>query len=373
MRWLGIAVVATASALTGALFADFDEAAEPYSPVPVSPPASGPTQSVVLVTLDGVRAREVFLGADTSLAGPSGLPSWARGGAALLLPNMHRLFFEGGAALGDPRMSPGIAASGSRHVSLPGYLEIMTGAATECRNNDCIPRPTETIADAIAGSFGAAGSASVFSSWEVIARAATSKAPKQSGDGLVSVHAGREGSDTMAPFPGNGAYRPDSATWERAKAALEGEMPRFLWIALGDTDEWAHRHDYMGYLRALRAADRALGELASILYAKDSEGQGAMLIVATDHGRDEGFADHGGEASAPVWMLARGPGIAVTGAIAAKRPRFLRDIAPTIRAALGMPEQEATAGSGEVIDEILRPGALARAAAAPRSARSIAF
>jgi len=32
------------------------------------------------------------------------------------------------------------------------------------------------------------------------------------------------------------------------------EKPRFLWLALGDTDEWAHRWDYRRYLEALTYA-----------------------------------------------------------------------------------------------------------------------
>lgn len=348
MRWIAIAVAAVSTAITGILSADWNELGDPVA-VDASPPPSGPTRSVVLVTIDGVRPREIFIGPDSERAGRRGLPAWARASADRFLPNLHRLFIEGGAALGDPRFSQGISASGPRYVSLPGYLEIMTGSPATCTSNDCIPKPTETLADAVALAEGASRESMVFGSWEVIQRAASGE------HNWVETHAGRDASESMAPYPGNGEYRPDRATVERAMAALRRDRPRFLWISLGDTDEWAHRGDYLGYLGALRDADRAVGELAAAL-AQEGNGSGdTMLIVTTDHGRDANFADHGGPDSAAVWLLARGPGVAPVGSIEATKPRYLRDLAPTVRAVLDLPSRPES--SGEVIDEILRPTA----------------
>lgn len=353
MRWLGIAVAATATAMAGVLSAHWNLALGQGRPSDLEPPNSSPTQSVVLVTIDGVRPREIFVGADPALAGRAGLPAWARGSAEEMLPNLNRLFFKEGAALGDPRLRPGIAASGPNYISLPGYLEIMTGAPTDCRTNDCTPKPVETIADATAER--SSGSAAVFGSWEMIRRASSQTT------GNVAVTAGRSGFDSMAPYPGNGLYRPDNATLERAMSALDTRRPPFVWIALGDTDEWGHRNDYIGYLNALRAADTAVGEIAARLAAEGESGARTLLLVTTDHGRDEGFASHGGPASAGVWLLARGPEVAPVGSIEARKQRYLRDIAPTMRSLLGLPARTCE-GCGEVIDEILlrkeEPGGL---------------
>ena len=37
--------------------------------------------------------------------------------------------------------------------------------------------------------------------------------------------------------------------------------PRFLFVGLGDADEYGHRNDYHGYLEAVHASDAFLGEL----------------------------------------------------------------------------------------------------------------
>jgi hypothetical protein len=350
MRWLSVAVIASATAVTGALFAHLGEVSSDDRAAAAQPLPSGPTESVVLVTLDGVRASEVFVGADPSLAGAEGLPSFAKGAAEKMLPNIHALFFKGGTALGDPRLGGGgVKASGLRYVSLPGYFEMMVGAPSPCRSNDCYPKLGDTIADEIARGAGSPDAAAVFGSWEEIARAATSAGP----DGLVMVSAGRAEGDTTSAAPGHGRYRPDSATCALALDYLRQASPRFLWVALGDADEWAHANNYAAYLRSLRAADRFVGEVASVLAAKGERGEKTMLIMATDHGRGPSFKDHGEAGSESVWLLARGPEVAARGAVPVQKPRFLRDIAPTIRAVLGLPAK-ACKGCGEVLDEILR-------------------
>ncbi|HSN98204.1 MAG TPA: hypothetical protein VLS89_07895, partial [Candidatus Nanopelagicales bacterium] len=123
--------------------AEWHEAAEQASAMTAS---GADDRSVVLITIDGVRWQEVFRGVDPGLARLSGLPEGAVEDARELLPGIHRLFFEEGTALGDPRRRGGISASGSPYISMPGYLELLTGATSDCRRNDCTPSLTRTLA-----------------------------------------------------------------------------------------------------------------------------------------------------------------------------------------------------------------------------------
>ncbi len=116
---------------------------------------------------------------------------------------------------------------------------------------------------------------------------------------------------------------------------LVHHRPRFLWVALGDTDEWAHRGDYRGYVDALRFADAFVGEVAAHLAEMGEYGARTAIFVTTDHGRDPDFAGHGGPASAGVWLMARGGPVARRGPTALPRVRYLRDLAPTMAALLG--------------------------------------
>jgi hypothetical protein len=306
------------------------------------PPAA---DNIVLVTLDGVRWQEIFEGADAALATGAALPREGLTRASELTPNLHRLFFDEGVVLGDPRLGEGVFASGPRFVSLPGYLEIMTGAPSGCGGNDCSPDVHWTIAEEIGYRTGTHGDGvAVFSSWERVARTIP-------GEDLL-LRAGRGSRDEAPPYPGSGAYRPDHGTAALAVEHLVRHRPRFLWVALGDTDEWAHKHDYRGYVEALRFADAFVGELAAHLATMGEYGTRTTLMVTTDHGRDENFADHGGAASAGVWLMARGGPVQKRGVAAPTKRRYLRDIAPTISAILHQPVGTCAA-CGEVLDELL--------------------
>jgi hypothetical protein len=301
--------------------------------------------AVVLVTVDGVRWQEIFDGVDPVLGDAAGVPPGPAREAAALTPNFHRLFFEGGTALGDPRRGAPLRASGPHFVSLPSYVELMTGRASGCVDNDCEPHVAWALADAIAVASPREGAA-VFASWERIARAVPARVAS------VFRSAGRAPGDVDGPFPGQGEYRPDRRTAALALDHLERARPRFLWVALGDTDEHAHRGDYGAYLGALRDADAFVGALAARLEAMGDRGARTSILVTTDHGRDAGFTDHGGPASGSVWLLARGGPVAKRGALPLARPRHLVDVAPTVRALLGEPARPCR-GCGAAIDELL--------------------
>jgi len=308
---------------------------------------SGAVENVVLVTIDGVRWQEIFRGVDPARAEAALLPKSAVVPASELLPNMTRLFFEGGTVLGDPSLAGGFSPSGPRYVSLPGYVELMTGATSECTTNDCIPSLGTTLPEELArGLATSPGEVAVLASWEVIARVSTGDRP-----GVLIVAGSAEG-DEAPPYPGHGDYRADRATRVLAIRHLVERRPRFMWVALGDTDEWAHRGDYRGYLGALRAADAFVGELAAHLAEMGDYGRNTALFVTTDHGRGASFADHGEGDSATTWLLARGPGIAARGPSATASARYLRDVAPTIRRLLQLPAHTC-ATCGEAIPELL--------------------
>lgn len=300
--------------------------------------------NVVLVTLDGVRWQEIFTGADPALADQAGLPRGPHRSARDLTPNLHRLFFDEGTVLGDPRIGEPFLASGPRYVSLPAYVEIMTGAVSGCTGNDCQPSVPWTIADEIARRTPEQGAA-VFSSWGTIAR--TVAAVEN-----VFLAAGRRPDEQAPAYPGHGDYRPDHRTAALALEHLRRRRPGLLWVALGDTDEWAHRRDYRGYIDALRFADTFLGELCAHLDEMGDYGARTAVVVTTDHGRDASFADHGGPDSAAVWLMVRGRSLSAKGATPLSSPRHLRDIAPTIAALRGWEARQCD-GCGQVIDELL--------------------
>lgn len=339
------------TALSGLFLAFTSCAGGPSAPEPpgVRPAAAlreeraGGGENVIVVTIDGVRWQEIFTGADPSLADAARLPHGDGRSARGLTPHLHRLFFDQGTVLGDPRAGQPFLASGPVYVSLPAYVEIMTGAASGCTGNDCVPDVPWTIASEIARRDSASGAA-VIGSWSGIGRAVP-------GGEHLHVDLGRRAGDGAPAYPGTDDYRPDHRTAAAAIEHLLRRRPRLLWVALGDTDEWAHRHDYRGYIESLRFADAFVGELCAHLDEMAEYGAATTVLVTTDHGRDASFADHGGPSSAAVWLMARGRGIRPRGAIGLARPRHLRDIAPTVASLYGL-ERRPCDTCGEVLSDL---------------------
>lgn len=312
-----------------------------------------PPSRVVLVVIDGVRWQDVFQGVDPDLAKTYMLPPKEVLGVAELVPNLHRLATEDGLAFGAPGVGEAMFASGPNYVSQPGYIEMFSERrAFGCLSNDC-PKTTEpTFVDAIAES--TSGSAAVITSWEIIGRAAavhperlvvsTGQSRGENQAQLrVNAHAARslEMGRIAAAWPGHGEYRADKYTREIALEYLEERRPRFLFVGLGDTDEYAHLGDYRGYLRALHEADATVGRILETLDRMGDDGRHTTVLVTTDHGRERGFVSHGGFApeSSRVWMIAGG-NVRPEGRVALDAPAHLYDVGPTVRELMGMPRED---------------------------------
>jgi phosphopentomutase/2,3-bisphosphoglycerate-independent phosphoglycerate mutase family metalloenzyme len=282
--------------------------------------------------------------------------------------------------LGAPGQGPEMRATGPNYVSLPGYTEILTGrTATRCRDNACPAVALPTLADELSPQ-GAArdgapwgdtprtpGRAAVIASWESLERAASS------GSGRVVVSAGRhagrdldamradetekallEEASRASAAPGEADFRPDRFTADIALRYLVTRTPRFLFIGLGEPDEYAHQNNYRAYLDSLRAADRTLARLVDALGQMGERGKKTSIFVTTDHGRSNAFRDHGGFApeSGRVWLVASGGGVAEKGLLRSQEPHRLADIAPTMRVLLGL-APDVREDAGRVIGEAL--------------------
>ncbi|HEY6723225.1 MAG TPA: alkaline phosphatase family protein [Polyangiaceae bacterium] len=331
-----------------------------------APPLEAATDPVtVMVVLDGVRWQEIFHGVDRARARRLNLrPETAR----QLLPNLYRLIDDHGCVLGAPGAGSLVSASGPDFLSLPGYTEIFSGAApVDCPDNECGRVHQVTIADQVAQLGQSPADVAVISSWPKVALAA-SHAPEH-----LLISAGRSEAENAhvlrqypavwqaylagaraKPAPGWGEFRPDRHTAALALDYLRHAEPRFLFVGLGETDEYAHRNDYRSYLSALRDADRVVGRIYEVLERAARRGATTLLFVTSDHGRAE-FAHHGKAypESARTWLVAAGSAVRARGVVRSPEPRRLADLAPTLRALWGF---EGEAPSELLLDRELQPG-----------------
>jgi hypothetical protein len=325
-------------------------------------------QHVVLVALDGVRWQEVFLGVDAELARRARLGASSVVSAEKLMPNVHALVAESGVALGAPSRGAPISASGPNHVSTPGYMEILTGRRrTPCRDNGCRPIAQPTLLDEIVAVPGVdREDVAVVASWEGLEKAASLDGSR------IAISVGRSrgvtrnlfsfdsasaalltAGATAGPQPGQSDFRRDRETAAIALHYLRSRQPRFMFLGLGEPDEYAHHGNYGGYLAAIQRADAVIGQVVEELEKLEQEGRTVTLLVTTDHGRSANFRGHGADPeSARVWLVASGTQISSNGYVAAPTPRYLADLAPTMRALFGLPP-DPSGDAGTVMHELL--------------------
>ncbi len=267
------------------------------------------------------------------------------------MPRLRELARTRGAIFGAPSSGTIFRASGPNFVSLPGYTEILGGhPPTACNGNDCPATVRTTFADDVRAWTDSPRDVAVFSSWPDLVRVAALHPESlvvSGGRSLRQNEAVLREDSTMASlldaganalaWPGDLDFRPDRFTAPLATRYLEVAHPRFLFLSLGEPDEYAHHGDYAEYLESLRFADDAIARIIDVLDGMGERGRHTTVFVTADHGRARDFRDHGGKwpESARSWLVAIGDGVGSRGAIESlegNSERRLADIAPTARA-----------------------------------------
>ena len=146
------------------------ELAEPEVLPPPAP--TGPkADRLVIVTLDGVRWQEIFHGVDPELARAHRLRDREIVSAEELTPNLHQAM-KGALVRGDTGAE--MVASGPNFASLPGYVELLSGAPATCQRNDCPRETRRTILDACREAPDTKpDGVAMIASWETLENAAT--------------------------------------------------------------------------------------------------------------------------------------------------------------------------------------------------------
>ncbi|MEQ1819516.1 MAG: alkaline phosphatase family protein [Terricaulis sp.] len=270
--------------------------------------------NVILVTVDGVRWEELFRGADPSLVVDDAtrarfvdVPDRAQALAPFLLS-----FAQTGTLMGNRDAGSCARVANRFWFSYPGYAEILAGRPNpRVRYNAAIPNDDVTVLERLARRPDFAGQVRVFAAWDAV-------------PAIVNAERSR-----IPVFTAPSKDLPqDPAVMAAAREAFV-TPPRVTWIALGDSDSYAHAGDYAGYLNAIANADSFIRELWQGVEADPARAERTTLIVTTDHGRGASahnrWRGHGSglwrwlavpglrhEGSDAVFIGARGPRIAIS-------------------------------------------------------------
>jgi len=289
-------------------------------------------ENVILVTLDGVRVEEVFGGMAAELNSKAAGGAMEPGDVArrfkrptpeerreALFPFLWTVMAREGQLFGDPAKGSLVRVVNGFFFSYPGYNELLTGAADpRIDSNEIGTNPNANVLDWLEGRPGLGGRVAAFAPsdwfWHVLggerSRARVNMGhhvtePLTAGERIVG--------ELVADLP---AYLADPELDAPAMVAaldfLKVRGPRVMYVALGETDAWAHRRRYDLYLDAASRADRFLRRLWETVQALPAYRGRTALVVTTDHGRGETTRDWSGHgrhlpAASRIWVAVIGP------------------------------------------------------------------
>lgn len=236
--------------------------------------------------------------------------------------------------------------------SYPGYNEILTGKADDDRidSNDKVPNPNKTILEIANEEPRYKGKVAAFGSWDVfpyIINEERSGVPVNAGFELAvgnNLTAREQFLNELQPRVPSpwGTVRLDAFTHHYAVEHMKKNHPKLVYIAFGETDDFAHDGDYEAYLKSAHNTDTLLKQLWEFTQNDSFYKDQTLFIITTDHGR--GAADlktwtgHGSKIkdAGSVWLILFGKNVAPRSEINEKEQLLSNQIAPTISKMLGL-------------------------------------
>ena len=321
-------------------------------------------ENLIIVTTDGLRWQEVFKGMDSIIAANS---KFNEGDSAYifetywgineherrkkLMPFLWKAIVDDGQIYGNRNYGNNVDNANPYWFSYPGYSEIFTGYPdTTINSNDHPSNPHITVLEFLNQQEKLKGKIAAFGAWEAFDRILNEQ---------------RSGIPVFSSFDSIGGVNPTSneqlinemlqnshKPWLKAEcldvfthyAAMEylkNRRPKLLYIAYGETDEWAHAGRYRAYLDAGKQVDIWLKEIWDFIQNDPHYKNKTALFITVDHGRGdkekEKWTSHNDmvEDSHEIWFAVMGPGIQAKGEIKDSMQLYQKQFAQTFAKMLG--------------------------------------
>lgn len=320
--------------------------------------AQNDNTKVVLITLDGLRWQELFSGADPLLVSNTNFVNdttalkekfWREDTAErrkVLFPFLWSHVAEIGQLHGNRNLDSKMDLTNTLWFSYPGYNEILTGKVDDSRitSNDKLPNPNKTILEIANNDARYAGKVAAFGSWDVfpfIVNESRSGVPVNAGfeladgDDLTEREKFLNQLQPKVPSPWS-TVRLDAFTHYYAIEHMKKNHPELIYIAYGETDDFAHDGEYDAYLKSAQNTDSLIKELWELTQSDPFYIDNTLFLITTDHGRGtEPLATWKGHGSSvngagQVWLIAFGKGVTAKGEISTTEQLFSSQIAPSI-------------------------------------------
>lgn len=262
--------------------------------------------NLVLVSIDGLRWQEVFRGFQDDVLDlaefkdkKTALEKQFSGKDAAhkrqkLMPFLWNTLAKNGVLIGNRDSGSYMRVTNDYWFSYPGYNELLTGKVDpNIDSNKAIENPNITILEWLNKQADYQGKVAAFGSWDVFPAIINRT---RSG---VTINAGFESADWAdlsektkwlnalqkhIPSPWHNV-RLDAFTLGFAEEYILAYQPKVLYLALGETDDFAHQGNYPEYLRGANRADQFIAQLWTLLQSIEQYQGNTNLIITVDHGR----------------------------------------------------------------------------------------
>ncbi|MFV0145974.1 alkaline phosphatase family protein [Empedobacter falsenii] len=290
---------------------------------------------VIVITMDGVRWKEVFRGADKYLINRPNFTSSMNyhkekyfvedslQRRKLLMPFTWNYIAKKGVILGNRDEKNHVNLTNKPLWSYPGYNEIITGKPDDINiiNNDDILNPNVSIFEYVNNIPTYNQKVMVVGSWKMFPYIFNQNRSK------LLINSGYQHSFNPKPT-GKELYlnklqdltpklwqntRYDIFTHEYALEAMKNQKPHLLFIGYGEPDDFGHDKDYDHYLNAINRNDKMIEEIWNYVQSDPYYKDQTTILVTTDHGRGDFYewVDHSKhvKGSSNSFIILLGPSI----------------------------------------------------------------
>ncbi len=322
------------------------------------------TENLFLITLDGLRWEELFGGADPQLITN---PEYVKDTADLVskfwdedpLQRRQRLmpFFwnevaEKGQIHGNRILGSKVDCSNIFWFSYPGYAEILCGKtnAQAIHSNAMVWNPDTTFLERLQSEPDYKDRIAAFCSWDVfpyIINEKRSNIPVNAAFEKVQDNplSPREAflnellEEIPSPWP---TVRLDAFTQHYALEYIEKHQPKVVYLAYGETDDFAHDGRYDHYLNSAHQTDEWISRIWNYIQQHQQYKDKTSLLITTDHGRgsfvDGAWMSHGKTytGSNAIWYAVMGPDTEALGEVDSEEQSWQRQVAASCLRLLGL-------------------------------------
>ena len=262
--------------------------------------------NLVLVSIDGLRWQEVFRGYQDEVLNLEDFNAHKRvlekqfsgknnqEKRQKLMPFLWQVVAKQGVLIGNRDNQSKMQLINDLWFSYPGYNELLTGKADpKIDSNQASDNTNITFLEWLNTQQGYQQQVAAFGSWDVfpaIINRARSK---------IIINAGFESADWLnlspkakwlnalqqqIPSPWHNV-RLDAFTVGFANEYILAHQPKVIYLALGETDDFAHQGNYPEYLRGANRADQFIAQIWTLLQSIEQYHDNTNLIITVDHGR----------------------------------------------------------------------------------------